>query len=139
MCGITLCKKKQLLHDAQVANPSMNLLLTRVFSFPQLGPSDYAPETHEPQDRSLVSLNHILDFIRFPSKRRPKGIGWLTSGALKDLRAGYDEQETPVREGRGEAANLERRLSALVNEAYGLMREEVEMLWATAPPRMPKF
>ena len=32
---------------------------------------------------------------------------------------------------------LERQLSDLVNEAYGLTPDEVNLLWDTAPPRMP--
>lgn len=36
-----------------------------------------------------------------------------------------------------EALQLERQLSDLVNEAYGLTPEEVALLWETAPPRMP--
>jgi hypothetical protein len=32
---------------------------------------------------------------------------------------------------------LERQLSDLVNEAYGLTADEVALLWQTAPPRMP--
>lgn len=36
-----------------------------------------------------------------------------------------------------EALGLEQRLADLVNAAYGLTPEEVELLWATAPPRMP--
>ena len=32
---------------------------------------------------------------------------------------------------------LERRLSDLVNEAYGLTPDEVDLMWKTAPPRMP--
>ena len=32
---------------------------------------------------------------------------------------------------------FERRLAALVNAAYGLTPEDVELLWRTAPPRMP--
>ncbi len=33
---------------------------------------------------------------------------------------------------------MEKRLAELVNRAYGLTpRFEVELLWATAPPRMP--
>ena len=36
-----------------------------------------------------------------------------------------------------EAAGLERRLSDLVNAAYSLTPEEIELLWRTAPPRMP--
>ena len=33
--------------------------------------------------------------------------------------------------------HLERTLSDLVNQAYGLTPEEVQLMWATAPPRMP--
>lgn len=51
---------------------------------------------------------------------------------LKELRAGYAEIATPVREGRAEVAKLEKRLSNLVNEAYGLIPEEVDPLWSTA-------
>ena len=36
-----------------------------------------------------------------------------------------------------EGADLERRLADLVNEAYGLTPEEVDLMWRTAPPRMP--
>ena len=32
---------------------------------------------------------------------------------------------------------LERQLSDLVNEAYGLTPDEVNLLWDTAAPRMP--
>ena len=78
-------------------------------------------------------------FVEEVRKRRPKSEGRLTPAALKDLRAGYEEQATPVREDRAEAATLEWRLSDLVNRAYGLTPEEVDLLWSTAPPRMPKF
>src|SRR5262245_3591563 len=36
-----------------------------------------------------------------------------------------------------EALRLERRLADLINLAYGLTPEEIELLWRTAPPRMP--
>ena len=36
-----------------------------------------------------------------------------------------------------EAAGLEQHLSDLVNQAYGLTPDEVRLMWATAPPRMP--
>jgi hypothetical protein len=46
---------------------------------------------------------------------------------------------------RGELGNtaqiipfvLERRVADLVNEAYGLTPEEVQLMWDAAPPRMP--
>ena len=78
-------------------------------------------------------------FVEEVRKRRPKSEGRLTPGALRDLRSGYTELATPVREDRAEAAKLEQRLSALVNRAYGLTPEEVDLLWSTAPPRMPRF
>jgi hypothetical protein len=45
----------------------------------------------------------------------------------------------PVKQARTEAASLERKLSDLVNRAYGLTEDEVDLLWKTAPPRMPRF
>jgi hypothetical protein len=36
-----------------------------------------------------------------------------------------------------EARQLERRVAALVNAAYGLTPEEVALMWGTAPPRIP--
>jgi hypothetical protein len=36
-----------------------------------------------------------------------------------------------------EALDLERRISDLVNAAYGLTPEEIALMWRTAPPRMP--
>jgi hypothetical protein len=54
-------------------------------------------------------------FVEEVRKRRPKSEGRLTPVALRDLRSGYTEMATPVREERAEAAKLERRLSDLVN------------------------
>ncbi len=88
------------------------------------------------EDFAALDVDAFVEEVR---KRRPKGEGRLTPGALRDLRFGYEEQATPVREARVEAARLERRLSDLVNEAYGLTPEEVDLLWQTAPPRMPRF
>lgn len=36
-----------------------------------------------------------------------------------------------------ETLKLECELSDLVNQAYGLTQEEIGLMWATAPPRMP--
>ncbi|MGI9048055.1 MAG: hypothetical protein ACR2GU_01535, partial [Rubrobacteraceae bacterium] len=79
------------------------------------------------------------EFVEEVRKRRPKSAGRLSPAGLKELRAGYTDLATPVREGRAEAAKLERRLSDLVNQAYSLTPEEVDLLCSTAPPRMPRF
>lgn len=76
-------------------------------------------------------------FVEEVRKRRPRTAKKLTPAALKTLREGYAEQIAPVQEGKAEAGVLERRVSELVNSAYGLTAEEVALLWATAPPRMP--
>jgi hypothetical protein len=88
------------------------------------------------EDFAALDADAFVEEVR---KRRPKGEGRLTPGSLRDLRAGYEEGAAPVREARAEAARLERRLSDLVNDAYGLTPEEVNLLWSTAPPRMPWF
>ena len=43
----------------------------------------------------------------------------------------------PLRLANSKIFAIERKLSDLVNEAYGLTPEEVQLMWETAPPRMP--
>ena len=43
----------------------------------------------------------------------------------------------PTRTRAAETLTLERTLSDLVNQAYGLAPAEIALLWQTAPPRMP--
>jgi type I restriction-modification system DNA methylase subunit len=71
------------------------------------------------------------------TKRRPKGAGKLKPTDLKYLGAIYDEYAAPIQDRRRRALAMERRLADLVHRAYGLTPDEVELLWATAPPRMP--
>jgi hypothetical protein len=75
-------------------------------------------------------------FVQEVRKRMPKGTR-LTPALLATLRATFDEHVTPMRQGRAEALALERLLSDLVNQAYGLTSEEIDLMWKTAPPRMP--
>ena len=93
----------------------------------------------EAAGQKLAELGSLSEqaFIDEVKKRRPRSAGTLTPGGLKALRAGYVEQATPIQGRAGEALALERRLAALVNAAYGLSEADVELLWRTAPPRMP--
>jgi len=43
----------------------------------------------------------------------------------------------PAHARAAETLNLERTLSDLVNQAYALTPAEIELLWKSAPPRMP--
>ena len=61
----------------------------------------------------------------------------LTAAGLNLLREEYARTIEPARARAAEAAALENRLSDLVNAAYGLTPEEIQLMWDTAPPRMP--
>ncbi len=89
------------------------------------------------QKLEVFSTLDEASFIEEVRKRRPKSLGKLTPAGLRALRDGYSEQARPIQERSREALGLERRLAAIVNEAYGLTPEEVDLLWRTAPPRMP--
>ena len=53
------------------------------------------------------------------------------------MRAGYARTIEPARALAAETLTLERTLSDLVNQAYALIPAEIELMWQTAPPRMP--
>ncbi len=77
------------------------------------------------------------DFIKEILARRPKSKGGIKPAAQKELRQIHAEESQAIEERKRTLLLLERRLSKLVNSAYGLSPEDVELLWATAPPRMP--
>jgi hypothetical protein len=53
------------------------------------------------------------------------------------LRDEYTRTIEPARALAAETLTLERTLSDLVNQAYALTRAEIDLMWQTAPPRMP--
>jgi hypothetical protein len=53
------------------------------------------------------------------------------------LRDEYTRPIEPACALAAETLNLERTLSDLVNQAYALTPLEIDLLWKTAPPRMP--
>lgn len=75
-------------------------------------------------------------FVAEVKKGRPKGAA-LSSSGLKQLRDEYATSVEPLRRLVREADVLERRVSDVVNAAYGLTPAEVALMWDTAPPRMP--
>lgn len=60
----------------------------------------------------------------------------LTAATLAALRDEHARSIAPARQQATEALQLERTLSDLINQAYGLTPDEVKLMWATAPPRM---
>lgn len=80
----------------------------------------------------LDSDAFVAEVKRIRGKKNP-----LSAAALKSLRDEYARTIEPARAQAAEALQLERQLSDLVNEAYGLTPDEVALMWQTAPPRMP--
>jgi hypothetical protein len=76
-------------------------------------------------------------FVREVKKRKPSTRHNLTPAAIASLRRSFDDYALPAQQRHAEALKLERRMADLVNEAYGLTPEEVDLMWKTAPPRMP--
>ena len=80
----------------------------------------------------LDSDAFVVEVKRIRGKKNP-----LSAAALKSLRDEHTRTIEPARAQATEALQLERQLSDLVNEAYGLTPDEVALMWETAPPRMP--
>lgn len=83
---------------------------------------------------------HTLDadeFVREVVKRRRKGSAKLRPAELGSLRALHEAEALPVLQREQDIARAERRLSDLVNAAYGLTDHEIAFMRETAPPRMP--
>ncbi|MEC4806509.1 MAG: Eco57I restriction-modification methylase domain-containing protein [Jaaginema sp. PMC 1079.18] len=75
-------------------------------------------------------------FIKEVKKRRPKNADFSPK-RLKEIRAAYNDYAPAMQARQAEALQLEQQLSDLVNQAYGLTPEEIDLMWRTAPPRMP--
>jgi len=87
------------------------------------------------------SLQSCLDlecdaFINEVRKSRGKQHPLSVTG-LRSLREEHTRTILPAQALSNEAMGLERKISDLVNQAYGLTPDEVELMWKTAPPRMP--
>ena len=78
-----------------------------------------------------------VDFIETIRQRLPKTSGGLSPKGLKEVENVYQEYALPMQSDRAEANRLEHRLNDLINQAYQLTPDEIELMWRTAPPRMP--
>ena len=76
-------------------------------------------------------------FVHEVKKRRPKKGVALSPAGLKALRALFEAEAPKIVEKRARILDLERTIAAAVHEAYGLTAEDLELLRATQPPRMP--
>ena len=96
---------------------------------------EYAIEKPSNKLQNLTDLDSdgfIAEVKHIRGKKLP-----LTAAGLQALREEYTRTIDPARALAAEALMLERELNDLVNQAYGLTSEEIALMWATAPPRMP--
>lgn len=96
-------------------------------------------EFHLERANRALSEPHRLDANEFVASVRaalPKSRKW-SAAEIARLKHEHAESVEPARRAAGEVLALERRLSDLVNQAYGLTPEEIALMWRTAPPRMP--
>ena len=80
----------------------------------------------------LDSDTWVSEVKRIRDKKQP-----LSSAGLHALRDEYTRTIAPARALATETQTLERTLSDLVNQAYALTPAEIDLMWQTAPPRMP--
>ena len=62
---------------------------------------------------------------------------FFSAAGLHGLREENTRTIEPARAFAAETLKLECALSDLVNQPYGLTPEEIDLMWKTAPPRMP--
>jgi hypothetical protein len=96
---------------------------------------EYAIE--KPRNRLLAATEldsdtWVAEVKRIRGKKQP-----LTAADVHGLRDEYTRTIAPARALATETLTLERTLSDLVNQAYGLTPAEIALMWQTAPPRMP--
>lgn len=94
-------------------------------------------EIEKPSTRLIAFLPldsdaFIVEVKKIRGKKKP-----LSLAALRSLREEHASTIVPAQALASEAQALERRISDLVNAAYGLTPQEVSLMWETAPPRMP--
>ncbi len=78
-------------------------------------------------------------FVTEVRKRRPKDAGRLTPALITDLTATHRHYAELAQARAACTRTLELEVSDLVNQAYRLSADEIELLWRTAPPRTPRF
>ena len=80
----------------------------------------------------LDSDTWVGEVKRIRGKKLP-----LTAAGVHGLRDEYTRTIAPALALAAETLALERTLSDLVNQAYSLTAAESDLMWKTAPPRMP--
>jgi hypothetical protein len=91
-------------------------------------------------DFATLEFDEFVEEVRKRMVRKTtakKIIPPLDISAFKALRQAHNDYVPEIQNRKNEAMKLEQRLSDLVNQTYQLTPEEIDLMWKTAPPRMP--
>lgn len=123
--GTLVARSSTLVERYQVADHNLAEWLRLEFELKGLKPALLSA--------SLLDGDRFLSAVRnfIPKKRK------LSVAQLAELKREYAATVELARNMRLEVLASERRLSDLINQAYGLTADEIELMWRTAPPRMP--
>jgi hypothetical protein len=85
------------------------------------------------QDPQALSPDDLVNEVKKARGKKKT----LTVAEVKRLKEEHGRSVVPLQTLLAEARTLEKRVSDLVNAAYGLTPADVALMWNTAPPRMP--
>lgn len=97
--------------------------------------TEFAVEKPSQKLQDVAALEEdafVAEVQKVRGKRQP-----LSLAAVKALKDEHARSILPLQTLAAEARQLEARVADLVNAAYGLTPEEIDLMWKTAPPRMP--
>jgi hypothetical protein len=77
------------------------------------------------------------EFVREVNKRRPKKGPRLSPAGLQELHALYASEAPGILEKQAQILAHERSIAESVHAAFGLTAEDLALLRASQPPRMP--
>ena len=153
MMADAVTPRGDLMINFPVANPSADIrleieeLTTQLITLTKTNQQTYrdisdwlkSEQNIDKLGQKLEKFNQLTqeEFITEIKKRKPKSEQSLNVTALRAVKDVYNEYTPIINTRQIEAKKLEQRLSDLVNQAYQLTPEEIDLMWRTAPPRMP--
>jgi len=86
---------------------------------------------------ATLSEAEFLVELRKRIPKKGKTTDPLGVAGQKEVKQLYSDYALPMQTRSRELLQLEHQVSDLVNQAYGLTPEDIDLMWRTAPPRMP--
>ena len=86
---------------------------------------------------ATLSEAEFLAELRKRIPKKGKTSDPLGVAGQKEVKEIYGDHALPMQTRNREILQLEHEVSDLINQAYGLTPEDIDLTWRTAPPRMP--